>query len=105
VKLYCIADEDTLRGFRLAGLAGQVATTNEQVRAALTRATADAECGIIILTERAAAAARAQVESIRKERHRPLIAEIPGPEGPFPGHKSLRQQVQTAVGMAVDRKE
>ena len=30
MKFYCIADADTVRGFRLAGIAGQVVTTAPQ---------------------------------------------------------------------------
>ena len=30
MNYYCIADEETVRGFRLAGIAGQVVTTAQQ---------------------------------------------------------------------------
>lgn len=99
MKLVCIADEDTVRGFRLAGVAGQVAATAGQAAAALEQAAALADCGIVILTEQVADGIRGQVETIRLERDRPLIVEIPGPEGARPGRKSLRQFVQEAVGI------
>jgi vacuolar-type H+-ATPase subunit F/Vma7 len=38
---------------------------------------------------------------IRLERDRLLIVEIPGPEGPLSGRKSLREFVQEAVGVSV----
>jgi len=101
VKFFCIADEDTVRGFRLAGIAGQVVTSAEQTAAAVEKATAQTDCGIIVLTERVAASIRRQLETIRLERDRPLVVEIPGPEGPLPGRKSLRQFVQEAVGIRV----
>ena len=101
MKFFCIADEDTVRGFRLAGIAGQVVNTSEQAAAAVETATARAECGIIVLSEKVAAGIRRQVETIRMERERPLIVEIPGPEGSLPGRKSLRQFVQEAVGIRV----
>jgi V/A-type H+-transporting ATPase subunit F len=101
VKFYCIADEDTVRGFRLAGIAGQSVTTLDQAAAAVRQAVTQTEWGVIILTERLAASIRQQVEAIRMERDRPLIVEIPGPEGPLPGRKSLRQFVQEAVGIRV----
>jgi V/A-type H+-transporting ATPase subunit F len=101
VKFYCIADEDTVRGFRLAGIAGQSVTTPDQAAAAVRQAVTQTEWGVIILTERLAASIRQQVEAIRMERDRPLIVEIPGPEGPLPGRKSLRQFVQEAVGIRV----
>jgi V/A-type H+-transporting ATPase subunit F len=101
VKFYCIADADTVRGFRLAGIAAQVVATAEEARAAIDNIAARPDCGIIIITEKAAAWVRPQVEMIRLERERPLIVEIPGPEGPLPGRKSLREFVQEAVGVSV----
>ena len=101
MKFFCIADEDTVRGFRLAGVSGQVVATAAQAAAALENACSQADCGIVILTETVAAGIHQQVETIRLERDRPLIVEIPGPEGPLPGRKSLRQFVQEAVGMRV----
>lgn len=101
MTFHCIADEDTVRGFRLAGLAGQVVTTAQQAATAVETAAARADCGIVILTESVASSIRPLVDSIRLERDRPLIVEIPGPEGPLPGRKSLRQFVQEAAGIRV----
>ena len=102
MNFFCIADEDTVRGFRLAGIAGQVVNTAEQAAVAVAAAVARTDCGIIVVTEKVAAGIRQQVETIRLDRDRPLIVEIPGPEGPLPGRKSLRQFVQEAVGIRVD---
>lgn len=101
MKFWCIADEETVRGFRLAGVSGQVVTTREQAAAAMAQAAAQTECGIIVLTHTVAEGIREQVESLRSERDHPLVVEIPGPEGPLPGRKSLRQFVQEAVGIRV----
>jgi V/A-type H+-transporting ATPase subunit F len=101
VKFYCIADEDTVRGFRLAGIGVQVAATAEEARIGINDAAVLPDCGVIIITERVAAWIRPQVEMIRLTRDRPLIVEIPGPEGPLPGRKSLREFVQEAVGVSV----
>jgi V/A-type H+/Na+-transporting ATPase subunit F len=104
MKFICIADEDTVRGFRLAGVAGEAVTNAREAAAALGRAVLQPDCGILILTERVAAGIRPQVEAIRSERDQPLLVVIPGPEGPLPGHRSLRQLVQEAVGIRVDQK-
>jgi V/A-type H+/Na+-transporting ATPase subunit F len=102
VKFYCIADEHMVRGFRLAGIAGRVVATAGQAAAAVEEAAAEPDCGIIVLTEAVAAWIPQQVETIRRGRDRPLIVEIPGPAGPLPGRKSLRQFVQESVGIRVD---
>ena len=103
MKFVCIADEDTVRGLRLAGIAGHVVTTARQAAEALEKAAAGTDCGIIILTDKVAASIRQQVDSIRLQRDRPLIVEIPGPEGPLPERKRLRQFVQEAVGFRIDQ--
>ena len=101
MKFCCIADEETVRGFRLAGIAGHVVNSAAEAAAAVQQAAAKADCGIIVLTETVAAGIRQQVETIRLERDRPLIVAIPGPGGRQPGRKSLRQFVQEAVGIRV----
>jgi V/A-type H+-transporting ATPase subunit F len=101
VKFYCIADEDTVRGFRLAGIGAQVAATAEEARVAIDDVAVRSDCGVIIITEKVAAWIRPQIELIRLTRGRLLIVEIPGPEGPISGRKSLREFVQEAVGVSV----
>jgi V/A-type H+/Na+-transporting ATPase subunit F len=101
VKFYCVADEDTARGFQLAGIEARVATTPEQARAAIDVAAGRPDCSVVIITEKVAGWIRQQIEMIRLTRDCPLIVEIPGPEGPLPGRKSLREFVQEAVGVSV----
>ncbi|HUC86059.1 MAG TPA: V-type ATP synthase subunit F [Candidatus Acidoferrales bacterium] len=102
MKFHCIADEDTVRGFRLAGATGTVASSAAEATACMAAALAQPDCGIIILTQQIADGIRPLVEQIRFERERPLIVEIAGPEGAAPGRKSLRQLVQEAVGLHLD---
>ena len=105
MKFFCIGDEDTVRGFRLAGVEGQAVTTPAQAAAALEAAVARADVGIVIVTDLVAADIRPQVDAVRTEEDRPLIVEIPGPEGPMPGRKTLRQFVQEAVGIRIGQEE
>lgn len=86
-----------MRGFRLAGIAGEAVTSAQQASQALDQAGAD--CLIVILTEKVAEEIRQQIDSFRLERSLPLIVEIPGPEGRRAGKRSLRQIVQEAVGI------
>lgn len=105
MKFYCIADEDTVRGFRLAGVAGEVVAAPDEAAYALDRAAHRRDIGVIIVTHEVAADARDKVDAIRMRRAEPLIVEIPGPEGPMPGRKTLRRFVQEAVGIRIGRKE
>ncbi len=101
MKFYCIADEDTVRGFRLAGVAARVAETEQEARDAIEATALLPDCGVVIVTETVAAWIQPQIEQIRLERDRPLIVQIPGPGGPLSGRKSLRELVQEAVGVRV----
>jgi V/A-type H+-transporting ATPase subunit F len=102
MKFYCIADEDTVRGFRLSGVDGTVATSAEDAARTLATAAARPDCGVIILTEPCAAGIRPLVTQLRLERDRPLIVEIPGPAGPLPGNKRIWRLVQEAVGLSLE---
>ncbi|MGD0745862.1 MAG: V-type ATP synthase subunit F [Verrucomicrobiota bacterium] len=104
MKFYCIADENTVRGFRLAGVSGQAVNTAPEAAVALATAAARRDCAVIILTENVAEGIRAQVERMCFESPQPLIVEIPGPDGPVPGRKSLRQLAQEAVGIHFEEK-
>ena len=99
---YCIADEDTVRGFRLAGVPGQAVASAAAAAAALQVAADSRGADVILLTEGLAAEIGPLVETIRFEREHPLILEIPGPEGPSPGRRTLRELVEEAVGLRID---
>lgn len=76
MEFFCIGDEDTVRGFRLAGVAGAVTGSAEGVSGALAEAAANPECGVVIITSAAAGLARAQVDGMRLHRARPLVVEL-----------------------------
>ncbi|HEY3353128.1 MAG TPA: V-type ATP synthase subunit F [Polyangia bacterium] len=105
MRLFCIADEDTVRGFRLAGIEGRAAASAAAAGAALDEAAGRADIGVVIVTEAVAAALRAAIDALRLTHDRPLIVEIPGPGGPLPGRRSLHQIVQAAVGVSVGAEE
>jgi vacuolar-type H+-ATPase subunit F/Vma7 len=102
MNFFCIADEDTVRGFQLAGVSGKAVANASEAADALTKAAADPECAIVILTDAVAARIRKQVDGIRLEQDHPLIVEIPGPTGPLAGQKNLQQLVREAVGIHVE---
>jgi V/A-type H+-transporting ATPase subunit F len=103
VKFFCIGDEDTVRGFRLAGVEGRAVTTVQDAAAALQEAVRRTDLGVIIITDAVATEIREQVDATRLECERPLLVEIPGPGGPVAGRKTLRQLVQEAVGIRISQ--
>lgn len=101
MKFYCIGDEDTVRGFRLAGVEGRVVTTDQEAEEALQAASQRSDIGVVMINDVVAAGIRAQVDTVRLESEQPLLVEIPGPQGPLAGRKTLRQLVQEAVGIRI----
>lgn len=79
MKVCCIGDEDTARGFRLAGVRAWTVGSAGEVQRALERAAGGGDFGVIIITAAEAALVRERVEEIRLERPGPLIVEIAGP--------------------------
>ncbi len=105
MKFFCIADADTLRGFRLAGVDGRVVATAEESRQAVEDVLRLPDCGIVIITADAAGMVREMIDTVRLERDRPLIIEIPGPRGKPAESKGLRRFVQEAVGIRLCQSE
>jgi V/A-type H+/Na+-transporting ATPase subunit F len=99
VKFYCLADEDTVRGFALAGVEGRAVGDPQAAAEALRQVCERQDIGIIVMTDVVAHGIRQKIEEIRAGRITPLIVEVPGPKGPMPGRKSLRQSVQEAIGI------
>ena len=105
MKFVCIGDEDTVRGFRLAGVTGRAATTAREASEALESALRQVDCAIVIITSAVADTIRDELESIRLGTDYPLIVEIPGPEGKSASSRCLRKFVQEAVGIRLGQSE
>ena len=96
-----IADEDTVLGFRFAGVEGHVVETPAEAQAALDQSIRLADVGLVILTEEMAADIREAVDEIRFRESLPLIVEIPGPAGPGKSRRTLLEVIHEAVGVSI----
>jgi V/A-type H+-transporting ATPase subunit F len=101
MQFYVVADQDTVEGFRYAGVRGTVAETPRRVARELDRLAESEEDLIIITTEQTANQVREKVNAIRYGEAQPLIVEIPGPQGPSPESPSLLKMIREAVGIKV----
>jgi len=99
MRYHVIADEDTVLGFRYAGLDGSVVESPEQARRVFREIVKDENVGVIIMTERAAETIGEEVTRIMYQSVRPVIVRIPGPEGPSPTRRRLEDLIQEAVGI------
>lgn len=99
MKFYVIGDEETVLGFRLAGVEGEVVHTSEEAREELEKVFQREGIGVIIIPERIAETIRQQVEQYVYKATFPLIIEIPDRLGPKEARRSIRELIRAAVGI------
>jgi len=99
MNYHVIGDEDTVLGFRFAGVDGTVVESPEQARRAFREKVADQSISVIIMTEQAADTIGEEVTRVLYQSARPVIVRIPGPEGPLPGRRELIDLIREAVGI------
>ncbi|NLW50663.1 MAG: Vacuolar H+transporting two-sector ATPase F subunit [Candidatus Brocadiaceae bacterium] len=99
MEFHVIADEETVTGFRFAGVRGTVVSDAREAAAELDRLARAKADEVVIVTERVADGVRRQINAIRFGDTLPLIVEIPGPEGPAAEGPSLLKLIREAVGI------
>lgn len=101
MRYFIIGDENTVLGFGIAGVDGQVVQSREQAQRAFEQALKDSSIGIVIITERIADLIRHTVERYTFVEQFPLIVEIPDREGPKPDRPGIRELVTAAIGIKI----
>ena len=101
MKYVVIGDPDTVLGFGLAGVAGEAVESPDEAERALDNALNDEAVGVILITERTAAAIQAKVDDAILNRPSPVLVEIPDRRGPLPGRKTLMELIRQAIGVGV----
>jgi vacuolar-type H+-ATPase subunit F/Vma7 len=98
VKLYCLGDAATVRGFGLAGVEGRAVSSATEADQALAELCARPDCAVLIVTEAVAATIPDALRRLRLAR-RPLTLELAGPLGTSGAKKTLARLAQEAVGI------
>jgi V/A-type H+-transporting ATPase subunit F len=101
MRYFVIGDSDTVLGFSYASLRGRVAASREEALAALEQARRQPNIGVVVITEEIAALVRKELDVMLIEQARPLIVELPGPQGPSRTRRSLLSVITEAVGIRV----
>lgn len=100
MDIHVIGDENTVMGFRLAGVGkGHIVKNQAETEAAFE------ECeksGVVIITERAAETIR---ETLSKDRFFPLVVEIQDRMGPIEKEDQLRILMRQAIGVDIKKEE
>ena len=101
MNYFVIGDEDTVLGFRYAGIPGEVVGTADEARDAFARARKLPDIGIIVIADHVADLIRKDVNALRFGQAMPLVVEVPGPAGPSPKRQDLLALIREAVGIRV----
>lgn len=102
MRFYLISDNvDTQVGLRLAGIEGVVVHEEAEVRKALEEAMDTEDIAVILITETLLALCRDMVYSLKLNRSRPLIVEIPDRHGRGRTKDSITRYVREAIGVKI----
>jgi V/A-type H+-transporting ATPase subunit F len=101
MKYHVIGDEDTVLGFGIVGVSGEIVTSAEETLEAFQEIIKDRETSIIIITEPVADMIRATVDKYLFTHSFPLIVEIPDRHGPDPNRPGIRETANAAIGINI----
>jgi len=103
MDIYVIGDENTILGFSLMGIDGEIVRSVVEARSVLDEAVEMDEVKIILITEQWAAAMRERVDQLKGQMAEPLVLEIPG-SAPEAEGQSLRELVEEAIGIRIGKR-
>ncbi len=102
MRFQLISDNtDTLVGMRLAGIAGTIARSEDEVRKALLDAVAMEDVAIVLITEGLVEKCKDLVYELKMKCHKPLIVEIPSGKSGSRKKDSITRYVRDAIGLKV----
>lgn len=100
MQFFLISDnKDTYMGMRMAGIEGVIVHEAADVEAALAKAVADPQIGLVLITAKLVALCRNVVYDYKLRLHRPLIVEVSDRHGDGKVSESITRYVQEAVGL------
>lgn len=101
MKYAIIGDEDSVLGFGIVGVSGQVATDAEQAMDAFDSMIKDGNISIIIMTEKVANMIRSTVDKYLFTESFPLIVEIPDRHGRDPNGPGIKEMANRSIGIKI----
>ena len=101
MNYFVIGDEDTVVGFRYAGVDGQIVDLPQEAIQAFKKAINNPQIGILIITQQIAQNLNDLIETKRMEGGNPVIVEIPNRTGPMTDRKTLIEMIREAIGIKI----
>ena len=99
MSFHIIADQDTVLGFRFAGVTGLAVDSAGTAATAFCQAKGDKACRILLLSEQVESWLEADVTAHRLAAEPPYIVTIESVWGPEGERKSLEELIYEAVGI------
>ena len=101
MAFHIIGDQDTVLGYRFAGVTGSVVGNADEARTAFAAAVADRSNQILVLTEQAEELLGAEVTKHRLAAEPPFLVVVGDIAGTRVARRSLEQTIQEAVGIRI----
>ena len=102
---HIIGDQDTVLGYRFAGVSGDVVETADEAEAAFRKALADESVTVLLVTEAVEDMISESIMRHRLEAQPPYLAVVQGVQGPIGNRKSLQELINEAVGVRISTDE
>ncbi|MBN1246723.1 MAG: V-type ATP synthase subunit F [Anaerolineae bacterium] len=99
MDLLLIGSAPAVWGFSLAGVRGQVVTTEAELNEALDQARESSDAGIVLITSDIVDLARDRISNLMARSEVPLIVEIPGPTGPSASRPPIHELLRRTIGV------
>ncbi|NMA43278.1 MAG: hypothetical protein GX946_07835 [Oligosphaeraceae bacterium] len=98
---HIIGDQDTVLGYRFAGVTGTVVSNPEQARKAFAEATRETRGGILLITEAVEDMLEEQVAEYRLKARPPYLTVVEDIWGKRGKRRSLQDLIYEAVGIRI----
>jgi V/A-type H+-transporting ATPase subunit F len=104
MRAFLVSDNhDSLVGMRIAGIEGVLVRSGDETRRVVRELVEkDRDLGILVFTEKAAAAVPDLIKQLREHGGLPLIVEIPDRHGSDRGADFLTRYVKEAIGVRME---
>lgn len=103
LRLAVIGDNDTVTGFRLAGVRHGHTPKDAEDAKKILLSLIEKNCGIIVITERIAHKIDETIHKIREKRRDIIVVEVPDAMGPMKERRTLEELVRKAVGITLEK--
>ena len=98
---HIIGDQDTVLGYRFAGVSGDTVENAEQAKAAFEKALSDSSITVLMVTEAVEDMISDMVMKHRMAAKPPYLTIVEDVWGPRGGRKSLQTLINEAVGIRI----